>query len=308
MKKYFILLLLHSTVNAQSVLPLSGFQNVLSIYNPAAAGINSGTECSIIHKTQWTGFPQAPKFYGISLNSPLNYERFGIGFNLYKESSGVQNFLSANGSFSYKINLAKGRLSYGVKLGLVQWNEDFSNLTVKDPGEAVNGQKKTALDIGGGLLYKNKKYLVGLSANYSPSIYIGNKFINKIYYTISFGMKQKISSTLDLHPALLVRYTSGFSPMLSVSMPFEYKRFLWVGASYRSSSILSIMAGVNLHQIIPNLGNRISVFYYFDYSGNRKSMKLGNSHEILLFYIPGKNKSVESIKRNRATVSPLFFD
>jgi type IX secretion system PorP/SprF family membrane protein len=308
LKRYLFLLIFHSSVSAQSVIPLSGFQNVLSLYNPAAAGINDGIEFSLLHKAQWTGFPQAPKLYAVSINTPFNYQRFGAGFNLYNETSGPQNFLSLNGNFCYKINLGKGRLSYGTKLGMVQWNEDFSNLIVKDPDETTSGNKKIGLDIGSGLLYKDKKYCFGFSLNYSPGIYLGNKFINRIYYNLSAGVKQKIGTTIDLHSAVLIRYTNNFPPLISISFPIEYKKFLWTGISYRSYSVLSIMVGFNLNQLQRKNGDKITVFYYYDYSGSKKNLKPGNSHEIILCFSPTINKSLESIKRKRATISPLYFD
>ncbi|HWZ22285.1 MAG TPA: PorP/SprF family type IX secretion system membrane protein [Cytophagaceae bacterium] len=308
-KNIFILFFIfYSGANAQSVIPLSGFQNVLPLYNPAAAGLNEGPELALLYKTLWNGISGAPKTYAFTINTPFNYNRFGIGLNVSKESAGIQSVLSASGLFSYKINLANGRLSFGTKLGMVQWSQDFSNLTIKDESESLTGNKKTLLDLGAGLLYKDKKYTLGFSMNYSPGIYLGYKNTNKIYYNVSGETKLKINSAFILYPALLIRYTEKFSPIINISLPLEYNNFLWMGLSYRSSTVLSFMAGINLHKLMQNGYDRITVFYYFDYSAGRTTLKPGNTNEIMLCFNPVKNKSIETIKRKRATMSPLFFD
>ncbi len=294
------------TVSAQSVIPLSGFQNLLPLYNPASAGINKGIELALIHKSQWKGFPEAPKLTALTINMPFNYDRFGAGLILLKESAGIQNTVSINGLFSYKINFAKGRLSFGAKAGIVQWNQDFSGLTIKDESETIIGTKKTIADLAIGFLYKDNKNSLGFSINYSPGIYLGLTKIGKIYYTISGERKQKINSSICIYPAYMIRYTEKFSTMATFSIPLEYKKLVWAGFSYRSSATLSFMGGLNLHTLLNDHHNSIGLFYYFDYHAS--AVNLGNSHELLLSFSPGRQSSIENIKRKRATVSPLLFE
>lgn len=308
-KNLFLLSILFSTVaNAQSVLPLAGFQNVLPLYNPAATGSNEGLALSLIQKAQWSTLPAAPKLYALVFHTPFNYGRFGAGATVSNESAGIQNVLTVNGLFAYKINVATGRLSFGAKLGLVQWNEALEKLVIKDESETLTGNKKTVPDVGAGLYYKDNSYSIGIAANYSPGIYFGTHGPSKLYYTLSGEMKQRISASFSIAPTLLVRYTDHFSPLVSLALPLEYNDFLWAGLSYRSRSTLSFMAGINLPRLLQNRYDKLTLFYYFDYAAQKTSTKLGNGHELMLSYNPGKNRSLETIKKKRATVSPLFFD
>lgn len=291
---------------AQNGIPITGFQSMLPLYNPAAVGANEGTEIALLDKVQWSSLPVAPRLTALSINTPLNYERLGMGLTMVRESFGVQNLVTLNGLFSYKINIAKGRLSFGMRTGFVQWNQNFNDLKIKDQNEVIVGEKKTSLDFGGGLFYKNKNQSLGVSLNYKPSIYFGVNRPAKFYYNFSWERKVKLSNTFNLKPAILISYTYRFPALIAFSVPIEYKGFLWTGVSYRSTSLISFMAGINIHKLLKDDHTRITLFYYFDYSATK--LNLGNSHEFILSFNPGKNRNIERIKRKRVTVSPLFFD
>ncbi len=310
MRRYlFIFFIFFSfAANAQPVLPLSGFQNALLLYNPAYAGSSEGLCFSALHKTQWAGFDGSPKLYALTAHAPFNYERIGMGINLLNESTGQQNYFYCNANFSYKINFLRGRLSLGAKAGLVQWSDRSDKLLVKDNEELLTGNKIIIPEFGGGIFYKDKKYTTGLSIQYVPGIYIGNTTTGKIYYHFTVATDKKITKNSSLKPALLVRVTQGFVPELSLSLPVEFNKLIWVGLSYRNPAIYTFMAGLNIHQVLKNTQDRINLFYYYDYTAGSLSNKFGNSHEVVFLLSPGKNRNPETFRKKRVTVSPLLFD
>jgi type IX secretion system PorP/SprF family membrane protein len=303
----FLLLLFFSCLlRAQPVLPLSGFQHNNMLYNPAYAGMKEGIFLAVIHKTQWIGFTGGPKFYGVSLHTPFNYERYGIGINLLNESAGKQNYINLNGNFSYKVNFLKGRLSLGARLGLVEWSDHSDKLLTREE-EIITANKKIAPDISIGLFYKDKHWNVGISLSCVTSIYNNISTNGKMYYYFNLSYAKKIQQHFILYPAFLFRYTRPFFPEVNFSIPLEYRKTLWVGITYRSSSTYAFMAGININQLFKNNHDLLQFFYYYDYS-TKTSKNFGNSHEIMLVFNPGKNRNIEKIKRKRATVNPLLFD
>ncbi len=294
-------------IKAQPVLPVAGFQHALLLFNPACAGANDEVNIAILHKNQWASFPGSPSLYALSLHTPFNYGRLGAGMNLQNESAGHQNFLYWNGNFSYKINFMRGKLSMGAKAGLMQWSDRTDKLLIKDDGETIERTTRIIPDIGAGLFYKDALYTGGISAGYVPGIYAGNATTGKMYYQFSFGKTHPIGQHFLFQPSLLFRYTTAFSPQLTLSAPIEYKKTIWAGLSYRNTSVLTLMMGLNLNQLFHNQHDFISLFYYCDYSAG-STRALGNAHELMLLFRPGKSRNIASILKKRTTVNPLYFD
>ncbi len=308
-KASLLFVLMPILLNAQTTIPITGFQNNYLLYNPAAAGENESLDLSVLRKMQWTSFNVNPSVFALSMATPFQYNRYGIGLTIINESSGIQNFLNVNGNFSYKLNCAKGKLAFGLRPGIFQWMESFDKLTIKDDEEGItNATNKLVPSIGGGMYYKDNTKAIGLSTEYTPGIYQGVSVLPKLYVTGMFVFTKVISSSIALSPGLFIRYTNGFNPITTVSFPLEYKKLFWTGLYYRTNSTLAVMGGLNLDRMLKNNYDKISIFYYYDFNASKTANQFFSTHELMLSFQFGKSRSMESIKRKRVTVSPVYFN
>jgi len=128
----FILCTLCFFCQAQTQLSVTSFQYAIQLFNPAYVGTEDHINVSLFNKTQWLNTTGSPTMQGISGHIPFNYERLGTGINLFKEETATVQSLYINANASYKINFKNGRLSFGIRLGMLQRKENLNGLLVKD--------------------------------------------------------------------------------------------------------------------------------------------------------------------------------
>ena len=90
MKRLFISILIVSFslhLSAQ-LFPLSDHYvvNGLAI-NPAYAGCHDALSATISYRDQWVGFKDSPKSYFLSVHTPVNNDRIGLGLLVEKNST-----------------------------------------------------------------------------------------------------------------------------------------------------------------------------------------------------------------------------
>jgi len=124
-----VLLLLSMASVYGQVQPLSTqfMYNKLAL-NPAYAGAEAHTELIAIVRSQWIGFPGAPKTQQLSANIPLFDQRVGLGLTANSHSLGVTTFQTIEGSYSYRIKTSEtGTLSLGLQTSYRRYTIDFND-------------------------------------------------------------------------------------------------------------------------------------------------------------------------------------
>ena len=294
---------------AQPQTNLSAFPYAMLLYNPAYAGAEDHINLSLINKSQWKAQPGNPVYHGLTADMPINYERIGIGVNLSNETAGIVQTLYFNGNFSYKINLSKGRLAFGIRAGIKQRTEKMSDLLVKDQSDPLLADTRELVpEFGGGVFYKEKKYYVGLSFTRSTGVYLEQNATLKNYYYVMAGSNYKLSSQFVFKPAVMVKYTQSFTPYASVILPFEFDHLLSLGVGYSTASVFSVQSTLHLDKLLGSLGNRYSITYAYDQSFNKLNNYIGNTHELILTVKLVPAEKLDRILKRKVTVSPLLFD
>jgi type IX secretion system PorP/SprF family membrane protein len=139
MKRLFISILLASfTLHLSAQLfPLSDHYvvNGLAI-NPAYAGCQDALSATISYRDQWVGFKDSPKSYFLSVHTPLNNDRIGLGLLVEKNSVGIFKETSILGNYAYRMELSDGKLALGLGFGLTVLNTAWNELVAADADDA----------------------------------------------------------------------------------------------------------------------------------------------------------------------------
>jgi type IX secretion system PorP/SprF family membrane protein len=295
---------------AQTQLSVTSFQYAIQLYNPAYVGTEDHINVSLFNKTQWLNSSAGtPSLQGISGHIPFSYERLGAGINLLKEESSTVQSLYVNANASYKINFKNGRLSFGIRLGMLQRTENLNGLLVKDQNDALlNNNKQLMPEVGGGFFYKQKNLYTGLSFIRTAGIYLETNARLKNYYHFIIGGSKKISDRLTLVPAFRLEYTGDFKPYAALLVPVKYDDLFSVGAGYGTASVLSFVATLNIDKVLGTTSNKYMLSYAYDQSFNKLTNYIGNTHELILTLKLIPSEKVDRILKRKVTVSPLFFD
>ena len=106
--------------------------------NPAYAGTRDALTVTGINRSQWIGFEGAPVDQSITLHSPVNNGKMGLGLSIQNDKIGPTRNLFVGADYAYQIKLTKkSKLGLGLKAMAVFLNNNISGIvTGKQIGRA----------------------------------------------------------------------------------------------------------------------------------------------------------------------------
>ncbi len=268
--------------------------------NPAYAGSRGVLSVFGLHRTQWVGLDGAPVTNAFSINSPINNSNLGVGLSFVNDRIGptVENTISAD--ISYTIQTSESyKLSFGVKGTANLFNLDVNKLRVQNQADPLlqNLNNNFSPNVGAGVYFHSDKSYLGLSV---PNFFQTKRYddndiaVYKERMNLYFigGYVFDLSSNLKFKPAFLTKVVEGAPLQLDVSGNFLINEKFVLGAAWRWSAAVSLMAGF-----------QVSDGLYIGYGYDLETTKLANynsgSHEVFLRF--------ELFKRQDRIVSPRFF-
>ena len=270
--------------------------------NPAFAGCHDALSASIMYRNQWVGFSDAPKSYLLSVHSPMNNDRVGLGLLVEKNSIGIFKETNIIGNYAYRIELGEGILSLGLGGGVTVYNVAWNELVAADANDAqlMNNQVLVVLPaLSAGTYYYTKKYFIGISMplflsheldKNTGKYKIGSNF-SEANYLFTGGYKMGINPQINFLPSLLLKYHPGNTIQVDYNALFSLKDKIWMGLGYRSSDKM-----VGMLQCQLNYQLRMAYSYDIDFSNIGKYTN--GSHEIVLNYV---------FKFSRKVIGPRQF-
>ncbi|MCU0429481.1 MAG: type IX secretion system membrane protein PorP/SprF [Cytophagaceae bacterium] len=279
------------------------------LINPAMAGSKDAISGAIYHRSQWSQADEAPTYQSFSVHAPFSYQRIGIGFIFLKEKVFETSIQTLGLSASYKINVRKGWMSFGLQGGLRRFQQQFNDLQIKDADDPVLSDQRTGTtpDLGSGVFYQNKKWYAGLSTQHllpwQPAA--GFQLRPHLYGTLA--RKFKLSPTLTLIPSTLLKWVNGSVVQADISTHIKFKEVAWGGISWRSSEALAWQMGLALEGIFPTMHQSVKIGYAYDAHTGMLASRLGNSHELMLIWDLKIPEKISAIRKRVPSVSPLFF-
>jgi type IX secretion system PorP/SprF family membrane protein len=272
--------------------------NTINI-NPAYAGSRGALSMFALHRTQWVGLDGAPVTNTVSINTPLNASKLGLGVSLVNDKIGptTENTISADLSYSIQTS-ETWKLSFGIKATANLFDLDASKLNPVDATDpSLQNYSKFSPNIGAGAYWHSDKAYVGLSVpNFiQTNRYNDNEvaiFKERISYYLIAGYVFDFSNTVKFKPALLTKMIEGAPLQVDASANFMFYDKFMLGLSYRWSASVSAMAGF---QVTDGL--------YIGYGYDKETTNLDNynsgSHEIFLRY--------ELFNNIKKITTPRFF-
>jgi type IX secretion system PorP/SprF family membrane protein len=267
--------------------------------NPAYAGSRGAMSIFALHRTQWVGLDGAPTTNAVSINTPLNSSRLGLGVSVINDKIGPTQENTISADLSYTVPASETfKLSFGIKATANLFDLDVSRLSPKQAGDlSLQNFNKFTPNIGAGIYLHSDKAYIGLSI---PNFIETNRYDDndvkifkekKSYYLIA-GYVFDLNPTIKFKPALLTKMVEGAPLQVDLSGNFLFNDKFMIGAAYRVSAAMSGMVGF-----------QVSDGMYIGYAYDLETTKLDNynsgSHEVFLRY--------EIFKNNKKITTPRFF-
>ncbi|MEY4903328.1 MAG: hypothetical protein RLZZ292_1143 [Bacteroidota bacterium] len=216
-------------------------------YNPAYAGSNDAVCITGIYRNQWIGLKGSPKSQLLNFNMPLSHGRVGIGASLTHHNIGIEDRITAQGSYAYRVPMGRGNLAIGVNAAVRYAAITYDPLALNatqdlgsDPAVTIGKQSRVLPNFGAGAYFNTKKFYIGLSL---PRLLMNNiSFSDKSvglskefrHLYLMSGAIFPLTETIKLQPQALLKYVPNapFSAEMNMSVLFV-DRFL-VGGTYRT--------------------------------------------------------------------------
>lgn len=279
--------------------------NTINI-NPAYAGSRNVMSILALHRTQWVGLDGAPTTNTISINTPINGSKVGLGVSLVNDRIGPSDENNISVDFSYSIKTSERyKLSFGIKGSANLLNIDFTKLNQYDQNDYqfdTNIDNKFSPNIGAGVYLHSDRSYIGLSvpnfletkhfdryAATGATSHVAQEDMN--FYLIA-GHVFDLSGSVKLKPSMLVKMVDGAPLQVDVSANALIQDKFMVGLAYRWSAAMSAMVGFQAN-------DNWFIGYGYDLETTRLSNYNSGSHEIFLRY--------ELFNKYDKIVSPRFF-
>lgn len=278
--------------------------NTISV-NPAYAGSRQAMSIFGLHRTQWVGLEGAPVTNSISINTPINESKVGLGLSIVNDQIGPSDENNIAFDFSYTIPASeKYKMSFGIKASANLLNVDFTKLD-QYPGDPIfeeNIDNKFSPNIGVGFYLHSDNSYIGISApnlvetehfdksaTSSSTSHIATEKIN--YYLIA-GHVFELSPSVKFKPSLMTKYVQGAPLQVDVSANFMMNEKFVAGLAYRWSAAMSAMVGFQA-------SDSWFIGYGYDFDTTALANYNSGSHEIFLRY--------ELFNKYDKIISPRFF-
>lgn len=259
--------------------------NHLSI-NPAYAGTREMLDAVLIARKQWTNIKGSPDTRMMVIQGPLGKKKAGIGFEMGSDNLGPKSIGTVKLSYSYRIKLGPGKLSFGLRSGLDFYKYDWTVIKYRDlndPYANANQDRWTVWSADFGMYYYTKSFYIGASATHlnQDRLYSITDTLNKGTYVphiyVPCGMGFQVGENLIVNPSILVKYVAGAPLDVDANLNFLLDKKLWLGAGYRLNTSISFLA-------MWNINDHMRLGYSYDYGLNRIGAIGKGSHEIVFGY------------------------
>jgi type IX secretion system PorP/SprF family membrane protein len=300
MKKIVLLIVLAAAtglVQAQQELMISQYMFNGLVLNPAYAGTHPYWSGSVLHRSQWVQFDNAPTTQTFCIDGPIANNKLGIGLTATNDQLGVTRQQEFALNAAYKVALSRGYLSAGLRLAGANYSANLTDVVIWDTDDAVyanNISNELAFKGGFGLYYFERTWFAGLSIptlfssdnNILPENSAINRFFENHYY-LNAGMVYEVNPVLAIKPSFLVKYENAAPLQVDLNCNVLFFEKFWLGAGWRSGDAMVAMAEWN---ITP----QFRLGYAYDYTLTAINDYSNGSHEIMLGYDFGRDAKLKA--------------
>ena len=298
-----------SAIYAQQGVQYTAFMFNKLAFNPAYAGSQGHPCLSAIHRSQWIAFPGAPNSQSANFHTPLLGNRVGLGVSLQRDQIGPTNSYQASMAYAYRLDFKKkGTLSVGLSASVRNYNVDFTNSTLIEPGDptALTGNfNKVLPNMGVGVYYLHDRFYAGVSV---PKLVNNDLSFSQIVNNSDFGVEESHwfmmagakfgTDKIAFKPAAMLRYVKDAPASMDVNFTAVFYNTVGVGATYR-------FGGFGY-----SLGESVDALLYVNFN----KFKIGSSYDMSLSEVRDFSSGTFEVfleycmpKSNNKVTNPRFF-
>ena len=183
---YIILLVIPLRVGAQYDPAFNHYWNLQTFYNPAASGLDGQINVQGAYAMQMMGYENSPATMIITADLPLWMisPAHCVGLGFINDKIGLFAHKKFYLHYAYHQKLFGGRLSGGIRFGLISETFNGSGVDVEDSGDPAfptSEANGTAFDLDAGLRFDAKNWYAGFSMLHilSPTVHLGEAKANE---------------------------------------------------------------------------------------------------------------------------------
>lgn len=272
--------------------------------NPGYAGSRETFSGSLVHRSQWTAMPGAPVTQSLSIHSALPNSNVGLGFQFYNDKTGPMKNTGIKLTYAYHLPIGeKSKLAFGlsgmanyIRIGLNEINVEDEN----DPAFAVDVYSNWVFDASTGVYFYQPRFYLGLSVNHLLQSKFGlenapDPNLAKFYrqYYLTSGIVFHLNKSLSFRPSLLMKYVRSAPLVTEITGSFLVFRKAFVGVGFRTNKRVNMTGTDNMLIAILEIDitHYLRLGYSYDYYLNRGGQYNSGTHEIMLGWDIGKNKT-----------------
>lgn len=281
------------------------FYNKL-VLNPAYAGSRDAISVTGLYRTQWVGFDGAPKTQSFSIHAPVFSENIGLGLSVIHDEIGINDNMTINGAYAFRINFDKGRLALGINAQMKRLFMDWANTNPLEQGSSVIPYGNTATllpNFGAGVYYDADNYYVGLSVPHLIENKLkfdndGSTQVDNIqarqrrHFFGMAGFITPVADDVEFQPSLLVKYVANAPISMDVNASFIFYKSLLTGVTWRTGDSFDMIIQLFLN-------NNLRIGYAHDFNTTKLTDYHNGTHEIML--------GIDFGKRSRGIDNPRYF-
>ena len=283
------------TINAQQTPTFSEYNYNPYLINSAFAGLTPSAEINLSNSGFFNQIEGSPRSFALSLHSPFNRGKIGLGAGFIRDEIGVTTSTSAFATYSYKIFFdtksnrpywqlyTPNSLSFAISPGVQQFQDNLTQLGIIGDPNFAQDINATIPTIGVGVLLNLANFYVGLS---TPNI-LGdalasndeNLDLQSPYYGyLGYRFFSSQFEEIMIKPNALLKYENGAPLEVDLNLAVSFKNKFEIGTGYRTNSSVNLLAGIYLF-------NNLRAIY--NYNLSLSDSPLGNTHGIVISYLFG---------------------
>lgn len=273
--------------------------------NPGYAGSREALSAVLVHRSQWVGLEGAPVTQAFAINTPLKNKSMGVGLNVTNDKIGPKSVISATAVYAYRIKIGSGKLAFGLRGGIQNYNYNWDMIEYKDkedqiPNTAVGSFVIPTFDFG--MYYHTNTFYAGIALEHlNESQYSFNKNMvdtengARVYSHLigNIGKAFVLNHELTLKTSALIRSDRQGNGNIDVNTSILINKTIQFGLTLNTRKSIIILAEYNINK---NL--RMGYAYDHNFSALTKTTGSG-SHEIFIGYDLSLFKS--------KVISPRYF-
>ena len=292
----------HLTYGQQHPLYSQYMFNRMAI-NPAYAGSKNALSTTLLLRNQWVGIDGAPTTQTLTVHSPINSKKIGLGLSVFGDQIGPRKMTGVAGTYSYRITLPQGKLAMGVRFGFYQYVYNWALIDHLDNGDPVYGQTTNRFYVpsaDAGIYFHNDKLFAGVSSTQMLNGRItdvktangDNAHLVPHFFVIA-GYGFEVKENVVLNPGFSLRTAQGSPVNVDVNFNAQFHKKFWLGVSYRSRFGIVLLSRFAITE-------KMNIGYSFDYGLDPLTRNTFGSHEIVVEY------NFRSLSKSKV-LSPRYF-